>query len=521
MRNRLSRGTRNHTIKTGFLSEAAFYLLVFAATTCFALVQAYGDPPDEINRFKVVDFICRHGKLPHGADPEVLLEGFGASYAFQPMLTYIIQGFLLRALKLFTSDRYVLLVAARMVNVIFGVLMAYFVRQIAKEVWKSPYLQWAFTVMVVFLPQNIFIHSYVNTDSMAMLSVSVIFYALLRAQRTDYEKKDCILLAVGIILCAMSYYNAYGIILAAILIFGLRYVHIGNRADSGAKAGTDAPGKKTLWIEWKPLLRKGLFISAIVLAGIGWWFIRNAILYDGDIIAMNARRECAIQTATPDFNPLTRFTYQNSGKSLYEMLVETKYAVLVFNSFIAMFGAMDIYTHGLIYLYYRWFWLVACLVALLVPGRLWEPAGENLYGSRESGLFGSGRKKRLLFHGGMLLFCLITVALSLIYSYTWDFQPQGRYILPILIPLMYMITLGVQKLCGMLQKSARWLAGRLGGGQRRAGAVLAKAAPVLGKLLCIGIIVWVLSAFAYSLFCSFLPYYSQHENLFSLYGQVM
>ena len=29
---------------------------------------------------------------------------------------------------------------------------------------------------------------------MAMLSVSVICYALLRAQRTDYEKKDCILL---------------------------------------------------------------------------------------------------------------------------------------------------------------------------------------------------------------------------------------------------------------------------------------------------------------------------------------
>lgn len=561
MRNRLSRGTRNHTIKTGFLPEAAFYLLVFAAITCFALVQAYGDPPDEINRFKVVDFICRHGKLPHGADPEVLLDGFGASYAFQPMLTYIIQGFLLRALKLFTSDRYVLLVAARMVNVVFGVLMAYFVRQIAKEVWKSPYLQWVFTVMAVFLPQNIFIHSYVNTDSMAMLSVSVIFYALLRAQRTDYEKKDCILLAVGIILCAMSYYNAYGIILAAILIFGLRYVHLGkrpepeaapnalslhkeknaspigentgtgtaqdsgtakgNKADSGAKAVTAAPGKKTLWIEWGPLLRKGLFISAIVLAGIGWWFIRNAILYDGDIIAMNARRECAIQTATPDFNPLTRFTYQNSGKSLYEMLAETQYAVLVFNSFIAMFGAMDIYTHGIIYLCYRWFWLVSCLVSLFVPGRLWEQAGDDLYGNREPGPFGSGRKKRLLFHGGMVLFCLITVALSLIYSYTWDFQPQGRYILPILIPLMYLITLGVQKLCGMLQKSARWLAGRLGGGQMRAGAVLAKAAPVLGKLLCIGIIVWVLSAFAYSLFCSFLPYYSQHENLFSLYGQVM
>lgn len=112
-----------------------------------------------------------------------------------------------------------LLLAARMVNVCFGVLMAYFVRQTAKEAWRNPYIQWTFTLLVVFLPQNIFIHSYVNTDSMAMLSVSMIFYALLRAKRTDFDRKGCLLLSMGIVLCAMSYYNAYGIILAAILLF--------------------------------------------------------------------------------------------------------------------------------------------------------------------------------------------------------------------------------------------------------------------------------------------------------------
>ena len=173
-------------------AEVVFYLLVFAAIACFAMIQTYGDPPDEINRFKVVSYICRHGSLPHGADPEVILDGYGASYAFQPMLTYIIQGFLLRFLRLFTSDAYVLLFAARMVNAVFGVLMAYFVRRTAKEAWKDPYVQWAFTLMVVFLPQNIFIHSYVNTDSMALLAVAMVFYVLLRAQRTGYGKKECI-----------------------------------------------------------------------------------------------------------------------------------------------------------------------------------------------------------------------------------------------------------------------------------------------------------------------------------------
>lgn len=460
--------------------EAVFYLLVLAAITCFAAVQTYGDPPDEINRFKVVEYICNHGRLPHGADPEVILDGYGASYAFQPILTYIIQGFLLRFLKIFTSDSYVLLLAARMVNAVFGVLMAYYVRQIAKEAWESPYLQWVFTLMVVFLPQNIFIHSYVNTDSMAMLSVAVIFYTLLRAQRTGYGRDNCVRLSAGIILCALSYYNAYGIIVAAMLIFALDFVHIS--------------GKKGVRVEWQALLRKGMFVSAIVLAGIGWWFIRNAVLYDGDIIAMEARRECAIRTATEEFNPLTRVTYQNSGRTLREMLFGSGYLTLLRDSFIAMFGPMRIPTHGLIYLWYKRFWLIACTVAVLPVQRLWG-------GVRR----GEERKKKLVFYFSMALFCAVTVALSIYYSYTWEYQPQGRYILPVLIPLMYLVTVGVEKLCGLLEWGGRRMAAAAQGDGRKRFA--GGAGRMCGKLFCIGIMAYVLLAFAYSLFARFLPYY--------------
>lgn len=551
----------NENKRHNFMPDAAFYLLVFASITCFALVQSYGDPPDEVNRFKVVSFICRHGRLPHGADPEVLLDGFGASYAFQPMLTYIIQGFLLRFLTLFTADSQVLLVAARMVNVLFGVLMAYFVRQTARLLWESPYLQWTFTVMTVFLPQNIFLHSYVNTDSMAMLAVSVICYGLLRARRTDYDRKDCVLLAAGIILCAMSYYNAYGIILAAMVVFALRYVHIGGQCGRAERAGAmpggipgaekeagsvppadrTGPARTGLWVEWRPLLRKGTFISAMVLLGIGWWFLRNGLLYGGDIIAMDARRECAVRTASEAFNPLTRFTYQRAGIPLTGMLFETDYVPLVLDSFIAMFGAMDLPTHGLIYLGYRYFWLAAWAAALLIPKRLWNRSGSGSWSNREGSLPESGRKQSLLFNGGMALFCLITVCLSIYYSYTWDFQPQGRYILPVLMPFMYVVTLGVQKLCGLLESGLGRLSPLPGGkggapGNRRMGGRPAdgrEAAPlpvgtrqrlnrpkigtILGKLLCIGIMAYVLAAFAYSLFGCVLPHYGQNHSLFTLF----
>ncbi len=470
--------------------EIVFYIIVFAAITCFAMIQTYGDPPDEINRFKIVNYICRYGRLPHGADPQIILAGYGASYAFQPILTYIVQGYLLRFLTIFTQDGYLLLLAARMVNVIFGVLMAYYVRQIAKEAWKNPYLQWVFTLLVIFLPQNIFIHSYVNTDSMAMLSVAMIFFVLLRAQRTNYSRQDCVLLAVGIILCAMSYYNAYGIIVAAILIFAINFIHY----------------NKKITVEWKELLRKGSFISVIVLIGIGWWFIRNGILYNGDIIGMNARRECAIQTATADYNPLTRFTYQKAGVPLKEMLFETGYITLLRDSFIAMFGPMIIPTHGLIYIYYKRLWIVTCIAALLPTGLIKQIELKGIWkDDREI-----SRKSKIVFYAGMALFCVITIVLSIYYSYTWEFQPQGRYILPVLIPFMYLVTIGIQKICILLGVISTPM---------RKGKDLT-IGEILGKILCIFIMLYVVLAFVYSLFVRFIPYYMEGENMFSMYGSV-
>lgn len=43
-----------------------------------------------------------------------------------------------------------------------------------------------------------------------------------------------------------------------------------------------------------------------------------------------------------------------------------------------------------------------------------------------------------------LLLCIfIPIALSLYYSYMTDFQPQGRYVMAALIPVMIIITYGV------------------------------------------------------------------------------
>ncbi|MEG1848668.1 MAG: hypothetical protein RRX92_03315 [Lachnospiraceae bacterium] len=413
-----------YTKRTEQILELLFYLTVFAAIAAFAILQPFNDPPDEINRFKVAQYICVHGVLPHGADPEIGIGGYGASYAFQPILPYIIQGYVMRLFFQFTQNYYILTYVARFVNVIFGVLMAIVVRKTSKELFKQPQIQWLFTILVVLLPQNLFLHSYVNSDSLAALSSAIILYACILGIKDHWRIPTCITLSIGIILCALSYYNAYGVILCSILIFLYSY-------------SKHATGKRTY--DFRAFFRTASFISALVLLGIGWWFIRNAILYEGDFLGMTARSQCAIATALPEFNPLNKPTIRNSGYSILFLLFQTQFASKVLDSSIAMFGSMILPTYDYVYTGYKIIF-VSSLLCLFLPkkNRILSNSADYL----------QEVSKPLKTGWNIILFAtmLIPIGLCIWYCYAWDYQPQGRYILPLLIPFMYFITVGFAKL---------------------------------------------------------------------------
>lgn len=404
-------------------------LISFICMMTFAAVQPFGDGPDEINRFKLVEYIYNHGTLPVGNDPEVLIDGYGGSYAFQPMLTYIIDGYLLRALRVLAPSLEIRVFISRLVNVFIGLLTAIYAKKLSDLLFENKKTAWAFTLAVVFLPQNLFIHTYVNTDSMGLLSIAVILYALMKGLKDDFSRNSCITLAVGIILCALSYYNCYGIVVCA-MVFVIAYFYKKFRSENIVDSSIPTYDCKTM-------LKKSIFISTIVLAGIVWWFIRNAVLYGGDFLAMEARALCASQTCTEAFNPLTRDTYQKLGIPLKEMVFGTDYFTLVWKSFIAMFGPMLIPTHHYIYMAFRDVFFVA-VVGLLIP-------------MKTSVLTWAKASQKWLTHFIMVLAIVIPVILALSYSYGYDFQPQGRYYLPMVVPFMYFLVMGVEKIIGLLE----------------------------------------------------------------------
>ena len=140
------------------------YLLGFLALALtIALLQPlantpplFGNPPDEHARYLIPQFICRYGRIPTGLEEEVRIPAYGFSYALYNVFPYIVQGYIMRFVSLFTESEIALLYTARLVNVTFGLLMAVVVYFIGKRVFQDARFRWLFCFAVTYLPEGLF-----------------------------------------------------------------------------------------------------------------------------------------------------------------------------------------------------------------------------------------------------------------------------------------------------------------------------------------------------------------------------
>ena len=196
------------------------YLLGFLALALtIALLQPlantpplFGNPPDEHARYLIPQFICKYGRIPTGLEEEVRIPAYGFSYALYNVFPYIVQGYIMRFVSLFTESEIALLYTARLVNVTFGLLMAMVVYFIGRRTFRDARFRWLFCFAVTYLPEGLFMHTYVNTDSCCMLSTAMMIYALVCVYQDGINLRNSLWMSGGIILCALSYYNAYGYI---------------------------------------------------------------------------------------------------------------------------------------------------------------------------------------------------------------------------------------------------------------------------------------------------------------------
>ncbi|MDO4439709.1 MAG: glycosyltransferase family 39 protein [Eubacteriales bacterium] len=392
------------------------FLVMFFLSTQKGLDYA----PDEPMRYDIPKYIFEHHALPNGNMESLRNEIWGFSYAYYPFfLGPLLSAGFMKLVSVFTMNSFALLVAARFTSVLSGVLVAYFVIKIANRLFGT-YTKWILIAVTTLIPQFIFLSTYVNNDIIAVAGSAMILYAWLLGMSEKWNLRSCTLLAVGIGVCALSYYNSYGWILCSIFIF------FASELWQRRKKLSD----KELW-KW------GIYISIVVLVIISFFFIRNAVLYHGDFLGMSSLTESSEMFAREDIKPSNRPTPQNLGMGFGEMLRTTRYIGInwveaTFESFIAVFSYMTIFAPDWIYNVYKF------VLVLGVLGVLLSFLKKVRKKEAESGT---------VILGINLLICLlIPIGLSMYYSYATDYQPQGRYCYPMLLALTCFISKGLEYL---------------------------------------------------------------------------
>ncbi len=121
-----------------------YFLIYLATALTIALHQPLNDtypylsnPPDEHSSYRVPLYICEHGTLPTGFEEELFSGDCRWTYGFYTLLPYMVQGYIMRFVNLFTNSPLALLYTARMVNVAIGFLMAYVVLLLSRKLFGT------------------------------------------------------------------------------------------------------------------------------------------------------------------------------------------------------------------------------------------------------------------------------------------------------------------------------------------------------------------------------------------------
>lgn len=405
--------------------KIAFILLIFIMTLTWAIIQPNNEGPDEGMKMDICQYIANHGKLPHGGEEEIRNPIWGISYGFTPILSYIIGGLFVKIASNFTSDIHILYIVARLVSVLCITAMSIVNIKIGEKLFKNKYYKWFFIVLTSALPQIIFIGSYINNDSLALLSISIIIYAWLNGLENKWNIKTCIIFSIGLALCALSYYNAYGYILTSVILFIASYFINKNENNK---------------FDFKNMFKKGIIIAGITFLLCGWWFIRNAVIYKGDFLGLSTEEEYSEQYAMEEFKPTNRKTPQNTNMGLFNMLFKKGWVIVTLKSFVGVFGTMIITMGTKFYLLYFGVFAIGIIGYISRFYKL-KHIKEDKNKSLLEIIFGIN--------------IVIPIGLSIYYSYCNDFQPQGRYIMPMLIPFMYFVVLGLENILDKFIKNKK------------------------------------------------------------------
>lgn len=398
--------------------EYGLILICFAICLTGATLLPVNQCPDEFDRSRLIVWMVERGTLPTGDELETFAldpppdENYGFSFALRPYLSAMIGAAFVKIAALFSDSDRVLLLASRMGSVLSVAGSCWFCLRLGRRLFDRRGSAVLFATIVCFLPQVLFLGMYYNNDSLSLLAVCAMLYYLVDGYDKKWNVGCCVGLGVAFSVGLLSYYSIYGWILMCV-VFCLASVLL----DSGFRD------------KGRLILKRALLIMGICLALAGWFFIRGALIHNGDFLGINYEHVSRARVASLGYILHPFESYRDFGMSVPEYLRVKgfEWFWMTVRSFVGVFGNLNIIMPDFIYgVYYT-------IIALGVL---------RFFAVRHRGQ--PDRRDRLLFTV-MIVSTGINIALHFWQSYARDYQPQGRYIISLILPIAYMLACGADQ----------------------------------------------------------------------------
>ncbi|MBP9742769.1 MAG: hypothetical protein KBD37_05375 [Burkholderiales bacterium] len=389
-----------------------FYLVVLFIYLLPAIMLPFNSSPDEAMRLEVVKGIVASNHILRAFDSNSDINSFwGFGYSFlisnlQYILIYIVHYFI----NIFYNCD--VLIIGRLFAVVVGILCVYtfdkLLVALITEVRDNVLYRFSLVSVYAFWPQIAFMFTYVNADSGALLVTNLLVLNFINGWRNKWCKCEVYYLGLIIGCAVISYYNEYAVIVGILIGFFV-----------------DVIRRNLLTFK---LIRK-LCMSVLLLLIVCAPYILNNYLYYNDLFGLGLSKVTANIFAPYQNQPVHSQTLFNTGHSIWYLLTSWKFWFKTIASFIGWFGYMSIAYHKFIYCIVV---IAFCYFSVLGINKL------RFKSSVDSDLY------KILGLIGVISF-VIALVLFICFSYFVGYQPQGRYLFPAFLFIIFLPIYGIHQ----------------------------------------------------------------------------
>jgi hypothetical protein len=378
--------------------------LFLGAGLLLVFIIPFDGAPDEWTHYHYnVEFLIRNHRLPVSGQDDLSAYLTGrvnpcgrtasrCSYTMYPAFHSVVQaGGAVMAHRAFGCEYYL---GARLVSLCFGLL---FLNLLYLAVYAATggLLVAGLGAMAAFIPQVVFTASYINDDIHSLAFSALLVWSLVRF-RAAASNLNIILLGFSVamlLVCKYNYFSYFPFLIGAAL-FGARR------------------------LPRRLALKTALAVTLLPLAISGGWYLRNGMLYGDPLGQMFFLKTLQSMQALG--------AEQHMRIPVLAWMVNQGLAVSLFRSFFGVFGYMDVLLSPPTY-------EILALVVVLLAG---------LFAAE---LLRTGDRRLFRAFGLLAALGVLCASLVLYNCLKWDYQPQGRYLFPLIAPTVLTAAIAIAR----------------------------------------------------------------------------